>query len=173
MSTVRDPGLLSRRNERPGIDAGADGNRCRGRGPAYPIGGNPRCLDALLRTGRPFDGPALGTGTGQLAAGAALDALIRQEIEAAEHRAIEKGATERDVCALLAGLALLPPPVPGGELAAMPSAENRGTIGGGVAEAKALTFPAARGRRSGEPGLSPRSWSRTRATFSAIPCRDP
>ena len=92
-----------------------------------------------------------------MAAGAALDALIRQEIEAAEHRAIEKGATERDVCALLAGLALLPPPVPGGELAAMPSAENRGTIGGGVAEAKALTFPAAKGRRSGEPGLSPRS----------------
>ena len=39
----------------------------------------------------------------------------------------------------------------------MPSAENRGTIRGGVAEAKALTFPAARGRRSGEPGLSPRS----------------
>ena len=39
----------------------------------------------------------------------------------------------------------------------MPSAENRGTIRGGVAEAKALTFPAAKGRRSGEPGLSPRS----------------
>jgi ABC-type glycerol-3-phosphate transport system substrate-binding protein len=30
----------------------------------------------------------------------------------------------------------------------MPSAENRGTIGGGVAEAKALTFPAARGMPS-------------------------
>jgi hypothetical protein len=39
----------------------------------------------------------------------------------------------------------------------MPSAENRGTIRGGVADSKALTFPAARGRRSGEPGLSPRS----------------
>jgi hypothetical protein len=24
-----------------------------------------------------------------------------------------------------------------------------------------------------EPGLSPRSWSRTRSTSSAIPCRDP
>jgi hypothetical protein len=39
----------------------------------------------------------------------------------------------------------------------MPSAENRGTIRGGVAEAKALTCPAAKGRRLSEPGLSPRS----------------
>src|SRR5260221_634402 len=36
----------------------------------------------------------------------------------------------------------------------MPSAENRGTIRGGVAEAKALTLPATRGRRSGDRSAS-------------------
>jgi hypothetical protein len=81
-------------------------------------GGDPRCLDALLRTGRPFDPPAPGTGAGPLTTGDALDALIRQEIATAEHRALERGATEQDIRALLVGLALLPPPVPVGELAA-------------------------------------------------------
>jgi hypothetical protein len=41
-------------------------------------GGNPRCLDALLTTGRPYDGPQ--PGSAQATAGEVLDALIRQRI---------------------------------------------------------------------------------------------
>jgi hypothetical protein len=74
-------------------------------------GGNPRILDTLLRRGPPFDraGPEAGEDT--------LDALLREQIEAAQERAIERGATPTEARGLLAGMALLPPPVPADELA--------------------------------------------------------
>jgi hypothetical protein len=79
-------------------------------------GGNPRCLDALLTAGRPYDGPR--PGGARATAGEVLDALIGQRISAAEEHAEAKGARKGDLRALLAGLALLPPPVPPDELAA-------------------------------------------------------
>jgi hypothetical protein len=79
-------------------------------------GGNPRCLDALLTAGRPYDGPQ--PGGAKATTGEVLDALIRQRISAAEEHAEAKGARKRDLRTLLAGLALLPPPVPPDELAA-------------------------------------------------------
>jgi hypothetical protein len=79
-------------------------------------GGNPRCLDALLTAGRPYDGPH--PGGAQATAGEVLDALIHQRISAAEEHAQAKGARNRDLRTLFAGLALLPPPVPPDELAA-------------------------------------------------------
>jgi hypothetical protein len=79
-------------------------------------GANPRCLDALLRAGRPYDGPQ--PGGAKATAGEVLDALIGQRISAAEEHAESKGARKADLRILLAGLALLPPPVPPDELAA-------------------------------------------------------
>src|SRR5260221_6667241 len=52
--------------------------------------GNPRCLDALLTAGRPYDGPQ--PGGAKATAGEVLDALIRQRISAAEEHAEAKGA---------------------------------------------------------------------------------
>jgi hypothetical protein len=79
-------------------------------------GGNPRCLAALLTAGRPYDGPQ--PGGAKASEGEVLDALIHQRIATAEEHAEAKGARKRDLRTLLAGLALLPPPVPPDELAA-------------------------------------------------------
>jgi len=80
-------------------------------------GGNPRVLDALLRTGRPYDelGPREG---GLEVRGDLLDELLTRRIEDASREALSRGLSQRDVDTLLAGLALLPPPVPVTELAA-------------------------------------------------------
>lgn len=77
-------------------------------------GRNPRCLDMLLVDGRPYDPASLPD------AGAAdvLDGLLEKRLGNARRVALSKGATDSDVDLLLTGLALLPPPVPLGELAA-------------------------------------------------------
>lgn len=75
-------------------------------------GGNPRLLDNLLRRGPPFDPSTVDTEA------ATLESLLREQIEAAQDRAIERGATPGEARGLLAGMALLPPPVPVDELAA-------------------------------------------------------
>lgn len=74
--------------------------------------GNPRLLDNLLRRGPPFDAarPNQEPET--------LEALLREQINAAEENAIARGATAVEARGLLAGLAMLPPPVPPEELAA-------------------------------------------------------
>jgi hypothetical protein len=80
-------------------------------------GGNPRVLDALIRAGRPYDelGPKQG---GPETPGDLLDELLTRRIENASREAISRGLSQREVDTLLAGLALLPPPVPLAELAA-------------------------------------------------------
>ena len=80
-------------------------------------GGNPRVLDALIRAGRPYDdlGPKQG---GPETPGDLLDELLTRRIEDASREAISRGLSQREVDTLLAGLALLPPPVPLAELAA-------------------------------------------------------
>lgn len=79
-------------------------------------GCNPRCLDAFLAAGRPYDGPRPG---GEAATSSeVLDALLRERIENARGAARLKGATDISVDILLSGLSILPPPVPITELAA-------------------------------------------------------
>lgn len=75
--------------------------------------GNPRLLDSLLRRGRPYDREAAPADAEQ-----GLAALLSGQIEAATEAAIERGASDDDIRRLIAGLALLPPPVPIDELAA-------------------------------------------------------
>jgi hypothetical protein len=77
---------------------------------------NPRCLDALLTAGRPYDGPRLGSETDT--ASTVLDALLRKRIDAAKAAARAKGAADADIDMLLSALSILPPPVPTAELAA-------------------------------------------------------
>jgi hypothetical protein len=79
-------------------------------------GGNPRVLDALLRAGRPYDelGPKQG---GPEPPADLLDELLTRRIEDASREALSRGLSQREVDTLLAGLALLPPPVPLPELA--------------------------------------------------------
>ncbi len=79
-------------------------------------GGTPRCLNALLRDGRPYDGPAPGEGATD--PNKILDGLLRNRIEDAIETAMKRGAREEDIHTFLAGLSLLPPPVPSAELAA-------------------------------------------------------
>ncbi len=76
-------------------------------------GQNPRCLDALLTAGRPYDiaGPNMEPST-------ILDSLLAERIEAAKGAARSRGANDRDIQLILGGLAILPPPVPLEELAA-------------------------------------------------------
>ncbi len=74
--------------------------------------GNPRLLDNLLRRGEPFDLERPG-GEGQT-----LDGLLSEQISAAQEQAIARGATQAEARGLLAGMAMLPPPVPIEELAA-------------------------------------------------------
>ncbi len=75
-------------------------------------GGNPRILDNLLRHGPPFD-PAIPGGDADT-----LEALLSEQISTAQTQAIQRGATQLEADGLLTGMALLPPPVPVGELAA-------------------------------------------------------
>ena len=75
-------------------------------------GGNPRLLDNLLRRGPPFDADRP---SGQ---NETLESLLREQINSAEEMAIERGATSAEARGLLAGMAMLPPPVPIEELAA-------------------------------------------------------
>lgn len=77
-------------------------------------GRNPRCLAAFLAAGQPYDvqGPQDGD------AGDVLESILRERIAAARREAVRRGATQTEVAALLAGLAMLPPPVPLDELAA-------------------------------------------------------
>ncbi|WP_422009898.1 NACHT domain-containing protein [Reyranella sp.] len=80
-------------------------------------GRNPRCLDAFLAAGRPYDGPR--PGGEAVTSSDVLDALLRERIENAREAARVKGATDASVDTLLSGLSILPPPVPIAELAAV------------------------------------------------------
>lgn len=75
--------------------------------------GNPRYLDGLLRRGRPFDRAGPPDGREE-----AVEALLATQIEQARSAAIARGASDAQIRGLLAGLALLPPPVPVAEIAA-------------------------------------------------------
>ena len=79
-------------------------------------GRNPRCLDALLVAGRPYDGPR--PGGDDDTSSDVLDALLHNRIREAREAARAKGATDTGVDTLLSGLSILPPPVPIAELAA-------------------------------------------------------
>lgn len=79
-------------------------------------GRNPRCLASLIDAGRPFDPVSMPGGDGD-AAQDVVDALIEKRLADARHVAIDRGASTREIDLLLAGLALLPPPVPVDELA--------------------------------------------------------
>ena len=76
-------------------------------------GYNPRCLDALLTAGRPYDTSGPNTAPGTI-----LDSLLTERIAAAKEAARARGASDADVQLILGGLAMLPPPVPLEELAA-------------------------------------------------------
>ena len=75
-------------------------------------GGNPRVLDYLLKTGRGL------LDASEIDKVIELDDLIQQRITDALSLAIQRGYEEKDVSAFLAGLAVLPPPVPVDEYAA-------------------------------------------------------
>lgn len=77
-------------------------------------GANPRCLDAFLSAGRPYESHAAIEGDPHKI----LDALIEERIADARREAIRRGTSSRLIDNLLAGLAMLPPPVPATELAA-------------------------------------------------------
>lgn len=87
-------------------------------------GNNPRVLDALLNAGRPYDGPR--PGGEEATDDQVLDALLGERIGKARNAALAKGIKPDEIDLLLSGLAVLPPPVPLGELAAahgVPDAE--------------------------------------------------
>ncbi|MDP8993475.1 MAG: ATP-binding protein, partial [Pseudomonadota bacterium] len=77
-------------------------------------GANPRCLDAFLTAGRPYETHAAIEGNPDKI----LDVLIEERIADARREAIRRGASNRSIDTLLAGLAMLPPPVPLIDLAA-------------------------------------------------------
>ena len=77
-------------------------------------GSNPRCLAAFLAAGQPYDLQAPKAGD----PGDILESILRERIAVARREAVRRGATQAEVAALLAGLAMLPPPVPLEELAA-------------------------------------------------------
>ncbi|MYM21478.1 hypothetical protein GTP46_02305 [Duganella sp. FT135W] len=79
-------------------------------------GRNPRCLDSLITTGRPFDLWASPDALGE--PNELLDTLLRKRLADAREAARIRGASDRDIDLLLAGVALLSPPVPIEELAA-------------------------------------------------------
>jgi hypothetical protein len=76
-------------------------------------GANPRCLDAFLTAGRPYESHAAIEGDPHKI----LDTLIEERIAEAKREAMRRGTSAPAVDALLAGLAMLPPPVPAIELA--------------------------------------------------------
>lgn len=75
-------------------------------------GGNPRVLDYLVKAGRGLLDPS------EINKDIELDDLIQQRITDALSLATKQGYEEKDLSAFLAGLAVLPPPVPVGEYAA-------------------------------------------------------
>jgi len=75
-------------------------------------GGNPRVLDYLVKAGRGLLDPS------EINKDIELDDLIQQRITSALSSATTYGYDEKDLCAFLAGLAVLPPPVPVDEYAA-------------------------------------------------------
>ena len=75
-------------------------------------GGNPRVLDYLLKGGRSLLDPS------EINKEIELDDLIQQRIADALSLATQKGYKAEDLSAFLAGLAVLPPPVPVHEYAA-------------------------------------------------------
>jgi hypothetical protein len=79
-------------------------------------GHNPRCLDSLITTGRPFDPVAFPDALEQPQD--LLDVLLRKRLDEARETARARGASNADIDLLLSGIALLVPPVPVEELAA-------------------------------------------------------
>ncbi len=79
-------------------------------------GRNPRCLDNLITTGRPFDPVSFPDAPGEPQD--LLDVLIRKRLSEARETARTRGASDADIDLLLTGIALLAPPVPIEELAA-------------------------------------------------------
>lgn len=73
--------------------------------------GNARVLDYLLRSGRGL------LDTSEIDKPLALTDLIQEQITDALNAAVQRGCDQRDIDAFLAGLAVLPPPVPLGEYA--------------------------------------------------------
>ena len=69
-------------------------------------GGNPRVLDYILKTGRGL------LDASEIDEEIELDELIQKRITGALTRAIERGYAQEDIDGFLAGLAVLPPPVP-------------------------------------------------------------
>lgn len=79
-------------------------------------GRNPRCLDSLITTGRPFDPVSFPDTPGEPQD--LLDVLLRKRLTEAREAARARGASDADIDLLLTGIALLAPPVPIEELAA-------------------------------------------------------
>lgn len=79
-------------------------------------GRNPRCLDNLITTGRPFDPVSFPDTPGEPQD--LLDVLLRKRLTEARETARARGASDTDIDLLLTGIALLAPPVPIEELAA-------------------------------------------------------
>jgi hypothetical protein len=79
-------------------------------------GRNPRCLDNLITTGRPFDPVSFPDSSGEPQD--LLDVLLRKRLTEARETARARGASDADIDLLLTGIALLAPPVPIEELAA-------------------------------------------------------
>lgn len=75
-------------------------------------GGNPRVLDYMVKAGRGLLDPS------EITKDIELDDLIQQRITDALSLATKQGYEEKELGAFLAGLAVLPPPVPVGEYAA-------------------------------------------------------
>lgn len=75
-------------------------------------GGNPRVLDYLVKAGRGLLDPS------EINKDIELDDLIQQRITDALSLATKQGYEEKELSAFLAGLAVLPPPVPVDEYAA-------------------------------------------------------
>ncbi|KGC45797.1 hypothetical protein DO65_1116 [Burkholderia pseudomallei] len=78
-------------------------------------GRNPRCLDNLIATGRPFDPVSFPDAPGEPQD--LLDVLLRKRLTEARETARARGASDADIDLLLTGIALLAPPVPIEELA--------------------------------------------------------
>lgn len=78
-------------------------------------GRNPRCLDNLITTGRPFDPVAFPDV--QEEPQDLLELLLRKRLNEARDTARARGASDADIDLLLTGIALLVPPVPIEELA--------------------------------------------------------
>lgn len=79
-------------------------------------GRNPRCLDNLITTGRPFDPVTFPDAPEEPQD--LLDVLLRKRLNEARETARARGASDADIDLLLTGIALLVPPVPIQELAA-------------------------------------------------------